>query len=347
MGSNKKPLEKRQQFFKTRYEQKVQLLEKELEKRERLIQTYLIVFGLYLAYDKSPSLQVTAMRQFLGFIFFALMYYTGLTKYTYYMKSRPEKLLFYLINVSSFFCSLIFSCTLIDYIYQIGTNGLGLPLPKTFVVFALICITWLPLYLSSDLQIQFPETLLIEESRIIYNNYISNAKKIFNFLLYLILILIFSTIAYIILLVALNIIGESSNLSLFKLIMLLFAFFLNSVLLSKIISIRSNWPGLTFSISDNDLTFFKYDHIVFWRKIFKKGFPYILLCTFLIVFFINTSSTMIYTAYMQYQSQFFTNQQKAIIFILYAMIGSALHFEILFSLSPQVVNILRTEHWID
>jgi hypothetical protein len=218
LGSAKKPLEKRQRILRARYEKREKLLEKELEKRERLIQTYLIVFGLFLAYDKEPALQIDSMKQFLRFIFFALTYYTSLTKYTYYMKSRPEKLLFYAINSSSFFCSLTFSYTLINYIYSVGTEGNGLLLPKAVVIFLTVFITWLPLYFSSDLQIQFPETLMLEEMRIINMRYISKAKKILKFLLYVILILTLSTIAYIILFIVLKTINGSSNLNLFKLI---------------------------------------------------------------------------------------------------------------------------------
>lgn len=272
LGSVDNQFEKRKQSVKVNFEKKQQMLEKELEKRERLIQTYLIVFGLFLSYDKEPSLQISSMKQFLAFIFFALTYYTFLTKYTYYMRSRPEKLLFYGINISSFFCSVIFSYTLVDYIYEVGTGGIGLPFSRTVVILMIIFITWLPLYFSSDLQIQFPETLMLEEMRIINNHYTSKAKKILNFLIYVILILVFSTIAYIILFVVLKTIDGSSNLNLFKLIMLLLAFGLNLVLFSKIMSIRSNWCSITFSRSTRTIEIFKYDHVISWKQILKKAF---------------------------------------------------------------------------
>lgn len=284
MGSTEKPLEKRQQLFKASYEKKKQILEKELEKRERLIQTYLIIFGLFLAYDKEPSLQVHSMKLFLGFIFFALLYYTGLTKYTYYMKSRPEKLLFYFINFSSFCCSVIFSYTVVDYIYVVATDGIGLPFPKAFVIFAIVFVTWLPLYFSNDLQIQFSEIFMLEEARIIYNYYISKTKNYLNFLLYITLILIFSTICYIILFVMLKTINESSSSNLFKLIMLLLAFSLNLILFSKIISLRTNWQSITFSIPNKRIEFFKYDRVIPWRYILKKGYPYITFCLLFIIF---------------------------------------------------------------
>lgn len=91
-------------------------------------------------------------------------------------------------------------------------------MPKAVVIFLTVFITWLPLYFSSDLQIQFPETLMLEEMRIINMRYISKAKKILKFLLYVILILTLSTIAYIILFIVLKTINGSSNLNLFKLI---------------------------------------------------------------------------------------------------------------------------------
>ncbi len=59
---------------------------------------------------------------------------------------------------------------------------------------------------------------MLEEMRIINMRYISKAKKILKFLLYVILILTLSTIAYIILFIVLKTINGSSNLNLFKLI---------------------------------------------------------------------------------------------------------------------------------
>lgn len=344
MVSAEKPLEKRQQLIKTRYEKKEKLLEKELDKRERLIQTYLIIFGLFLSYDKEEALQIDAMQRFLQFIFFALIYYTYITKYTYYMRSRPEKLLFYIINGSAFFCSLIFSYTLLDYIYAVGTNGVGLPIPKIVALFLIVVITWFPLYFSSDLQINFPETMMLEEARIIYNYYMSKTKNILNILLYIILILTFSIISYIILFVVLKTIDGSSNLNLFKLILLLLAFILDLVLFSKIMSLRTNWHTITVSIENKRIEIFKYDRVISWKYILEKGFPFVVLCTFSIIFFVNISSNGIHMMYMQYTVQSFTNQQKMIIYILYSIISSISHFEVLFALSPQVINILRTEH---
>lgn len=339
LGNNNESLEKRQQLFKAKYEKKEQLLEKELEKRERLIQTYLIIFGLFLAYDKEPALQANSMKQFLAFIFFALTYYTCITKYTYYMRSRPEKLFIYAINFSSFFCSLLFSFTLIDYVYAVGTSGVGLPFSKTAAIIMTVMVTWLPLYFSSDLQIQFPETLMLEENRIIIKYYASKTKNFLNFSLYIILILIFSIIAYMILFVVLTTIGGSYNFNLFKCIMLLLAFGLDLVLFSKIISLRTNWYSITFSMLDKRIESFKYDRIIPWKQILKKGFPIVVICTFYIVFFINISSNEIHMIYMQYQPHLFTDQQKMIIYLLYTVISSISHFEILFSLSPHVIDI--------
>lgn len=55
------------------------LLNSDIEKRERLVQTYLIVFGLFLSYDRNSDLQYTLMKCFVGFLWFSLIYYSLIT----------------------------------------------------------------------------------------------------------------------------------------------------------------------------------------------------------------------------------------------------------------------------
>lgn len=52
----------------------------EAEKRERLIQTYLVVFGLLLSYSGYPDLQAGLMVRFIGFLMASLTYYSMLTR---------------------------------------------------------------------------------------------------------------------------------------------------------------------------------------------------------------------------------------------------------------------------
>lgn len=51
----------------------------EAEKRERLIQTYLVVFGLFLSYSADSELQAILMKYFLWFLVPSLIYYSMLT----------------------------------------------------------------------------------------------------------------------------------------------------------------------------------------------------------------------------------------------------------------------------
>ncbi|KKG76847.1 hypothetical protein DU43_14415 [Methanosarcina mazei] len=347
MGRDAKTLENRQQMLRAKYEKKEKRLEKELEKRERLIQTYFIVFGLFLAYDKVPSLQINSMKSFLFFMFCALTYYTLITKYTYYMRSRPEKLLFFFINVSAFGSAVFFSRTVVDYMYMVGTDGTGFPLPKIVVTCLLVIITWFPLYFSSDLQIQFPETLMLEENRIIVNDYVSKTRNIINLIVYGILTISFSILAHTIIFAVITTTDGSSNLNVFELIVLPLALVLNLLLFSKIISIRSNWSTITFSMPYKRIEFFKYDQVIPWKRILKKSFLYVTISTFFIAFFTNITSIEIYMIYMQYKSQSFTDQQITVIYIIYTLIGSVLHFEIFFAMFSQIVNILRSGNLLD
>lgn len=45
--------------------------------------------------------------------------------------------------------------------------------------------------------------------------------------------------------------------------------------------------------------------------------------------------------YMQYKAQSFTDQEITLIYVLYTIISSVLHFEILFAISPQIDNFMR------
>lgn len=58
----------------------VGLSDGEVEKRERLVQTYLIVFGLLLSYDRDLALQKNMMTSFVGFLLASLCYYSMLTR---------------------------------------------------------------------------------------------------------------------------------------------------------------------------------------------------------------------------------------------------------------------------
>lgn len=52
----------------------------EAEKRERLVQTYLVVFGLLLSYSGNPDLQAGLMKFFIAFLIASLVYYSMLAR---------------------------------------------------------------------------------------------------------------------------------------------------------------------------------------------------------------------------------------------------------------------------
>jgi len=55
------------------------LYEKELEKKERLIQTYLVIYGLLLSFGQNEKVQALAMLLFIFFLFPTTGYYTAIT----------------------------------------------------------------------------------------------------------------------------------------------------------------------------------------------------------------------------------------------------------------------------
>jgi hypothetical protein len=57
------------------------LAPKEVNKRERLVQTYIVLFGLLLSYAQIDSLQKNTMDFFLAFMILIMMYYSALTSY--------------------------------------------------------------------------------------------------------------------------------------------------------------------------------------------------------------------------------------------------------------------------
>lgn len=52
----------------------------DVEKRERFVQTYLIVFGLLLSYDRDLALQKNLMLSFMAFLLASLFYYATLIR---------------------------------------------------------------------------------------------------------------------------------------------------------------------------------------------------------------------------------------------------------------------------
>jgi len=125
------------------------IIDKELEKKERIIQTYLIVFSLFLSYGQESGLQIVAMKCFLVFLISAIGYYAIIANYRSIIKKHSEKRVQFLINLWAILCSLIFSYTVVKYVSIItGDNGLIIFLIEFCV---LTLSTWWSLFISNTL----------------------------------------------------------------------------------------------------------------------------------------------------------------------------------------------------
>lgn len=71
-------------FNKTEIDEKeldrrISITDREVGRRERLIQTYIVVFGLLVAYGQESPLQKFSMGGFLIFLIFSMAYYSAIT----------------------------------------------------------------------------------------------------------------------------------------------------------------------------------------------------------------------------------------------------------------------------
>jgi hypothetical protein len=82
----------------------VELSKDDAEKRERLVQTYLVIFGLLLSYNGYPDLQAELMMHFILFLIASLFYYSLLMR-----SSSREGLL----DILAFLMGFIFSHALV------------------------------------------------------------------------------------------------------------------------------------------------------------------------------------------------------------------------------------------
>lgn len=93
-----------------------ELSKDEAEKRERLVQTYLVVFGLLLSYSGDPALQAVLMKRFIAFLLASLVYYSLLTRS---VGSKPLRNIF-AIFMAGFFSSAFVSCYVAFANYPVG-----------------------------------------------------------------------------------------------------------------------------------------------------------------------------------------------------------------------------------
>lgn len=105
------------------------------EKRERMIQTYLVVFGLLLSYNGDPNLQGRLMMIFIPFLIASLFYYS------FIMRSRGSRLFF---NILALGMGLFFSVALATCYFAFVGQTVVWFFKLTFVVIVSFFVT-LPL----------------------------------------------------------------------------------------------------------------------------------------------------------------------------------------------------------
>jgi hypothetical protein len=79
-----------------------------VEKKERMIQTYLVVFGLLLSYNRDAEFQQITFVNFIYFMFFSLLYYVLITRF-YQIIPRI------ILNIFPFIIGIFFSGSLFLY----------------------------------------------------------------------------------------------------------------------------------------------------------------------------------------------------------------------------------------
>lgn len=89
----------------------IDLSDKVIERKERLIQTYIVVFGLLIAYDGDAALQKLLMYLFMFFLLLSIIYYTSISHPSASENSSD-------INILSWFIAFFFSLSLIICMYK-------------------------------------------------------------------------------------------------------------------------------------------------------------------------------------------------------------------------------------
>jgi len=110
-----------------------------IESKQRLVQTYIVLFGLLISYNHDYTLQAHMMRNFIMFLMFSVMYYTSLKT----GRTRIVRLLFNLIAflVCYYFSSAIFDC--LNFLNASSAKESG-------VVYSISVPDWFGLFVSID-----------------------------------------------------------------------------------------------------------------------------------------------------------------------------------------------------
>lgn len=102
---------------------KLTFQEKEIEKKERLAQTYIVIFGLILASNQSEDTQQYLIFTFFVFLVFIIPYYTFLTNIKNPIKNEPCDPS-NLINIFAALSSFVFGIAIVIFTYSVVVNFL-------------------------------------------------------------------------------------------------------------------------------------------------------------------------------------------------------------------------------
>lgn len=141
----------------------ISLDEKEANRRERFVQTYLILFGLLLSYNQITVLQTIAMSFFIIYLFSFLFYYSFLTSRCFISlisHTYGAWLFVYTVNFMAFLSSFAFCYILMLFFVTIGDGrGIASGIPpflfNKFIFYPLILLMsimfGMPLFINRDM----------------------------------------------------------------------------------------------------------------------------------------------------------------------------------------------------
>jgi hypothetical protein len=142
----------------------VKLAEREIEKRERLVQTYIVLFGLLLSYGQNFSLQENAMQCFLFFLIMVMIYYVTITcflnspvhvsdlkRYLLIVNSLGIVISFLLSYVVSMYCDNFDTSYYLSLTDLYNLLGFWYVLGTVFLFIILTLFLWIPLIITNEM----------------------------------------------------------------------------------------------------------------------------------------------------------------------------------------------------
>jgi hypothetical protein len=130
---------------------------REAEKRERFVQTYIILFGLLLSYNQSTQLQSIAMAFYLLFLFGIMMYYSLLNSHYWHrnlIQTYGIKGVVYLVNIIALLSVFVFSYILMMFFVIVGNGTNSLHINSSLFIICVLVSSWflcLPLLINRSM----------------------------------------------------------------------------------------------------------------------------------------------------------------------------------------------------